>query len=367
MTRTLAATSSSATALERAIARTLDAFTRRSSRGGSGASSSSGQSKSGGFGGVFLGKSRSVVRLTGKDGKKLLQGLLTNDVDLLLEDDDNTNTMYAAMLTAKGRIVTDVFLTKGRSDDGGRRNNDEILIDSCQLAKETLLTQIVRRKLRSDVSVEDASEELSVRVMPPSFDTDDGDGGSRGNVLLPADPRWFGLGRRGIVFDATKKTEEDAELDEKVYANWRHANGVPEGSLELGERFPAESRLTHLHAVSFTKGCYVGQEPTARAEFQGEVRKGVVPVVFDENKEVKINGIVISRKDGKEIGKVVASRGGGVGLALVRFAKVENVSEGVSIETVDESGDGGEKEEKAFTECEFGTPNWWSHHWNSRD
>ena len=368
MTRTLAATSSSATALERAIARTLDAFTRRSSRGGSGASSSSGQSKSGGFGGVFLGKSRSVVRLTGKDGKKLLQGLLTNDVDLLLEDDDNnTNTMYAAMLTPKGRIVTDVFLTRGRSDDGGRRNNDEILIDSCQRAKETLLTQIVRRKLRSDVSVEDASEELSVRVMPPSFDTGDGDGGSRGNVLLPADPRWFGLGRRGIVFDATKKTEEDAELDEKVYANWRHANGVPEGSLELGERFPAESRLTHLHAVSFTKGCYVGQEPTARAEFQGEVRKGVVPVVFDENKEVKINGIVISKKDGKEIGKVVASRGGGVGLALVRFAKVENVSEGVSIETVDESGDGGEKEEKAFTECEFGTPNWWSHHWNSRD
>ncbi|CAL6366289.1 unnamed protein product [Bathycoccus prasinos] len=367
MTTTLAASSSATTALERAIARTLDAFTRRSSQGGSGASSSSG-SKSGVYsGGVFLGNSRSVLRLTGKDGKKLLQGLLTNDVDLLLEDDDNnTNNMYAAMLTAKGRIVTDVFLTKGRSDNGGRRNNDEILIDSCQLAKETLLTQIVRRKLRSDVSVEDASEELSVRVMPPSFDTDDGDGG-RGNVLLPADPRWFGLGRRGIVFDATKKTDKDAELDEKVYANWRHANGVPEGSLELGERFPAESRLTRLHAVSFTKGCYVGQEPTARAEFQGEVRKGVVPFVFDESKEVKINGIVISKKDGKEIGKVVASRGGGVGLALVRFAKVENVSEGVSIETVDESGDGGEKEEKAFTECEFGTPNWWSHHWNSRD
>ncbi|CAL6371747.1 unnamed protein product [Bathycoccus prasinos] len=376
MTTTLAASSSSATtALERAIARTLDAFIRRSAFRGGGSdatTSSSGQSskslKGGGFKGVFLGKSRSVVRLTGKDGKKLLQGLLTNDVDLLLEDDDNnTNTMYAAMLTPKGRIVTDVFLTRGRSDDGGRRNNDEILIDSCQRAKETLLTQIVRRKLRSDVSVEDASEELSVRVMPPSFDTDYADSGGRGNVLLPADPRWFGLGRRGIVFDATKKTEEDAELDEKVYANWRHANGVPEGSLELGERFPAESRLTHLHAVSFTKGCYVGQEPTARAEFQGEVRKGVVPVVFDENKEVKINGIVISKKDGKEIGKVVASRGGGVGLALVRFAKVENVSEGVSIETVDESGDGGEKEEKAFTECEFGTPNWWSHHWNSRD
>ena len=223
---TTAASSSATTALERAIARTLEAFIRRSQGGGSGgaSSSSNGQSKSGVYGGghgVFLGKSRSVLRLTGKDGKKLLQGLLTNDVDLLLDDDDNNEQMYAAMLTPKGRIVTDVFLTKGRSDNGGRRNNDEILIDSCQLAKETLLTQIVRRKLRSDVCVEDASEELSVRVMPPSFDTDDTDGGGRGNVLLPADPRWFGLGRRGIVFDAAKKTYEDAELDEKVYANWR--------------------------------------------------------------------------------------------------------------------------------------------------
>ena len=217
--------------------------------------------------------------------------------------------------------------------------------------------------------MEDASEELSVRVMPPSFDTDDGDGGSRGNVLLPADPRWFGLGRSRdsfcIAFVRRKRRKTQSWT--KVYANWRHANGVPEGSLELGERFPAESRLTHLHAVSFTKGCYVGQEYDFDISGVCEVRKGVVPVVFDENKEVKINGIVISKKDGKEIGKVVASRGGGVGLALVRFAKVENVSEGVSIETVDESGDGGEKEEKAFTECEFGTPNWWSHHWNSRD
>ena len=98
------------------------------------------------------------------------------------------------------------------------------------------------------------------------------------------------------------------------------------------------------------------------------MRKGVVPVVFDENKEVKINGIVISKKDGKEIGKVVASRGGGVRLALVRFAKVENVSEGVSIETVDESGSGGRKRKRRRSQvCEFGASNWWSHHWNSRD
>ena len=317
---------------------------------------------------MFLTRSRAVLRLTGADCKKLLQGVLTNDVDALLlnndRDGDRLNEeeengtmvikkkkeLYAAMLTPKGRIVTDVFL---HAVGGGKH---EILIDSCRTAKESLLTQIVRRKLRSDVSVEDASEEMSVRVVhPPPFD--DGD-----NLLLPADPRWFGLGRRGIVSrTAAKKTDEEVEMDEKAYAHWRHANGVPEGSLELGDRFPAETRLTHLHAVSFTKGCYVGQEPTARAEFQGEVRKGVVPVVFDESKRVKVNGTVISKKDGKEIGKVVASRGGGVGLALVRFAKVENVSEGVSIETVE-----GE-EEKGFTECEFGTPNWWSHHWNSRD
>tara|TARA_B100000073_G_scaffold195028_1_gene161535 strand:+ start:72 stop:1175 length:1104 start_codon:yes stop_codon:yes gene_type:complete len=359
-------------ALERAMARTLDAFARRAAAGGGGSE------KSGiGDGVVVLSQSRAVVRLSGSDSAKLLQGLVTNDVDVLLakwEKDEERrkreegkastsgkkkSEMYAALLTPKGRIVTDVFLHA--------TNKNEILIDSCRDAKDTLLTQIVRRKLRSDVSVEDASEELSVCVVPPSsHDVVDDDDGAR--VLLPADPRWIGLGRRGISRmnqTTAKKTDEDVDLDEKVYAHWRHANGVPEGSLELGDRFPAETRLTHLHAVSFTKGCYVGQEPTARAEFQGEVRKGIVPVVFDEDKEIKVNGTVISKKGGKEIGKVVASRGGGVGLALVRFAKVENVSEGVSIETVDD--DGAEKEMKTFTECEFGTPNWWSHRWTSRD
>jgi folate-binding protein YgfZ len=362
----------SRSALERAMARTLDAFARRAAAGGGGGSEKSGS----GDGVVVLSQSRAVVRLSGSDSAKLLQGLVTNDVDVLAkwEKDEERrkreegkastsgkkkSEMYAALLTPKGRIVTDVFLHA--------TNKNEILIDSCRDAKDTLLTQIVRRKLRSDVSVEDASEELSVCVVPPSsHDVVDDDDGAR--VLLPADPRWIGLGRRGISRmnqTTAKKTDEDVDLDEKVYAHWRHANGVPEGSLELGDRFPAETRLTHLHAVSFTKGCYVGQEPTARAEFQGEVRKGIVPVVFDEDKEIKVNGTVISKKGGKEIGKVVASRGGGVGLALVRFAKVENVSEGVSIETVDD--DGAEKEMKTFTECEFGTPNWWSHRWTSRD
>ena len=380
---------SSRSALERAMARTLDAFARRaaaakSPRGGAGLKTpfGGGSEKSGD--GVVLSQSRAVVRLSGSDRAKLLQGLVTNDVDVLAWEKDEErrkreesastsgkkkSELYAALLTPKGRIVTDMFLHA--------TNKNEILIDSCRDAKDTLLTQIVRRKLRSDVSVEDASEELSVCVVPPSFDDGmssssfsssyDDDDGAR--VLLPADPRWIGLGRRGIISrmnqTTAKKTDEDVDLDEKVYAHWRHANGVPEGSLELGDRFPAETRLTHLHAVSFTKGCYVGQEPTARAEFQGEVRKGIVPVVFDEDKEIKVNGTVISKKGGKEIGKVVASRGGGVGLALVRFAKVENVSEGVSIETVDD--DGAEKEMKTFTECEFGTPNWWSHRWTSRD
>ncbi len=370
----------SRSALERAMARTLDAFATRaaaakSPRGGTGLKTGGGSEKSGA--GVVLSQSRAVVRLSGSDSAKLLQGLVTNDVDVLAkwEKDEERrkreegkastsgkkkSEMYAALLTPKGRIVTDMFLHA--------TNKNEILIDSCRDAKDTLLTQIVRRKLRSDVSVEDASEELSVCVVPPSsHDVVDDDDGAR--VLLPADPRWIGLGRRGIISrmnqTTAKKTDEDVDLDEKVYAHWRHANGVPEGSLELGDRFPAETRLTHLHAVSFTKGCYVGQEPTARAEFQGEVRKGIVPVVFDEDKEIKVNGTVISKKGGKEIGKVVASRGGGVGLALVRFAKVENISEGVSIETVDD--DGGEKEMKTFTECEFGTPNWWSHRWTSRD
>ena len=121
-----------------------------------------------------MSQSRAVVRLSGSDSAKLLQGLVTNDVDVLAkwEKDEERrkreegkastsgkkkSEMYAALLTPKGRIVTDVFLHA--------TNKNEILIDSCRDAKDTLLTQIVRRKLRSDVSVEDASEELSVCVV----------------------------------------------------------------------------------------------------------------------------------------------------------------------------------------------------------
>ena len=189
----------SRSALERAMARTLDAFARRAAAGG-------GSEKSGiGDGVVVLSQSRAVVRLSGSDSAKLLQGLVTNDVDVLAkwEKDEERrkreegkastsgkkkSEMYAALLTPKGRIVTDVFLHA--------TNKNEILIDSCRDAKDTLLTQIVRRKLRSDVSVEDASEELSVCVVPPSSHDVVDDDGAR--VLLPADPRWIGLGRRGI-------------------------------------------------------------------------------------------------------------------------------------------------------------------------
>ena len=101
--------------------------------------------------------------------------------------------------------------------------------------------------------MEDASEELSVCVVPPLL------------MMLPmmmmvlgaltADPEWIGRGISRMNQTTAKKTDEDVDLDEKVYAHWRHANGVPEGSLELGDRFPCEPGRTHSTAVSFTKGC----------------------------------------------------------------------------------------------------------------
>ena len=365
------------TELDRAIARALARFQSKSALNRS--------SSDDGPGFIALKKTRRVIKLSGGDARKLLQSLLTNDINEMFtsrgmnvnnnnnnnDDDDDNNegvdliesqqSMYAAMLTTKGRVVTDCFVYKW--DQGEGRSDGEIYIDTCSSAKEELLRQIVRRKLRSAVTVDDCMDEVVVACAPPANGTS-----KSCTSALAADPRWFGLGKRGIVSAAkyAKKVggnDDDDDENEIAYARWRHVNGVPEGSIELGDRFPAETRLTHLNAVSFTKGCYVGQEPTARAEFQGEVRKGIVPIVFDETKEVKINGSLISKRDEKEIGKVVASKGGGVGLALVRFAKVENVSEGVSIETVNNFGDDDDVEKKkTFIDCEFGTPHWWSHH-----
>ncbi|NDV01404.1 YgfZ/GcvT domain-containing protein [Pseudoroseicyclus tamaricis] len=188
---------------------------------------------------------RTLISLTGEDRLDFLQGLVTNDVRKLAE----RGILYAALLTPQGKLIADFFLV-----DRG----DEILIDVAEEAAARLFQKLSMYKLRSKVAL--AESPLTV---------------SRGTGEAPEgalpDPRHPALGWR-LYGEAQGDDGTDWEA-------LRVAHLVPETGVELtDDTFILEAGFERLHGVDFRKGCYVGQEVTARMKHKTELRKGLALV-----------------------------------------------------------------------------------------
>jgi folate-binding protein YgfZ len=200
---------------------------------------------------------RGIVRVAGEDAEKLLQGIVTNDMSLLAAQP----AIHAALLTPQGKLLFEFFVVK--SADG-------FLIDVDRAQAEGLVKRLAMYKLRARVSIEDLSREYRVLAeWGPSQDA----------VSFP-DPRLSELGRRRIV---SLKAKADADTAADAYHARRISLGVPEGGKDytLGDTFPHEVNLDALGSVSFTKGCFVGQEVVSRMQHRGTARKRVVIVEGD--------------------------------------------------------------------------------------
>lgn len=230
--------------------------------------------------------SRGVVAVDGRDARKLVQGLVTSDITKL---DDGPQ--YTAFLSAQGRVLRDAFLVAGP--------NDGILIDADREAIPELIKHIKRYKLRSKANARDASDELEVVAVCGDIDgtlaadtasTAPCDGGAWADPRLPSLLGHRMLRRRGDTSSGAAadlpasqwlRAAASAEVDEAVYDLQLTLLGVPSGATELppAEALPLESNVELLNGVSFSKGCYLGQELTARTHFRGVVRKRLLPVV----------------------------------------------------------------------------------------
>ena len=192
---------------------------------------------------------RAIIRVTGSEPAKFLQPLVTNDLRKL----DDTAIVYAAMLTPQGKYLADFFLVA----DG-----DDILIDVADCVAEELLKRLLMYRLRAPVTLERVG-------MPVSRGT-----GPKPEGALP-DPRHPCLGWRlyGITLP-DDGTDWDA---------LRVRYCVPEAGVELasGDGFILELGLDRLNGVDFRKGCYVGQEVTARMQHKTELRKGLTVVALE--------------------------------------------------------------------------------------
>jgi len=242
---------------------------------------------------------RSVLRVSGRDARNFLQGLVTNDVEALKQGEGR----FAALLTPQGKILFDFFVTP----DG-----EALLIDCNTSQAADLAKRLGFYKLRADVRIADESASLAVaafRETPPPA-----------QALAFADPRHEGLGWRVIAApDELDRLGVVAGLED-AYAAHRIALGVPEGGADFayGDTFPHEANMDLVHGVDFKKGCYIGQEVVSRVEHRGTARKRIVRVGFSGPAPAR--GTEISTGE-LTIGQM-GSSSGQEGLALLRIDRI---------------------------------------------
>ena len=245
---------------------------------------------------------RGVVAVDGPDALTLLQGLITNDVRRL----DAAPAMFAGLLSPQGKILFDFFVM---------RTPEGVLLDVVRDCAGDLVKRLSMYRLRAAVTIKDVSADHEVVAI---F------GGSRTTNLnlVYADPRRPELGARAIVA-TTERADSTATAAD--YHDFRIGIGVPEGGRDysFGEAFPHEALFDQLNGVSFTKGCYVGQEIVSRMEHRGTARRRIVPVSGTAGKLVEGQPVLGGEVEIGRIGSVA----GGRALAMIRLDRAEEFAQ----------------------------------------
>ncbi len=225
---------------------------------------------------------RTVLSISGSEREGFLHGLVTRDVGA-----PGTGLVWSALLTPQGKYLADFFLLN---------RGDDILLDVKTDLAAGLVQRLSMYRLRADVKIGEAGLPVARGLGDPP------------EGAWP-DPRHPALGWRGYGIEGG-----DPAIDWDAI---RVAAGVPETGVELipNETFILEMGFDRLHGVDHRKGCYVGQEVTARMKHKTELRKGLATVTVAGDAEP---GTPIEDEGGRAVGTLL-TRSGGAALAYLRF------------------------------------------------
>jgi len=267
---------------------------------------------------------RGVLRVGGDDRVAFLQGIVSNDVTRVTPN----NAIWAAFLTPQGKFLHEFFLAA---------EGESFLLD-CEAGRAgDLARRLKLYKLRAKATIE-AVEGLSVTALFGAdalarldLPAEPGRARPLGGGLVFIDPRLPELGARALLpKEETKDLLEGLGFAAGTLADYdqqRLARGVPDGSrdLEVEKATLLESGFDELHGIDWDKGCYMGQELTARMHYRGLTKKRLLPVAIAG--PAPEPGTAITR-DGKAVGNIrsaVTLNGeGSAGLALLRLDALEN-------------------------------------------
>jgi tRNA-modifying protein YgfZ len=243
---------------------------------------------------------RAVLAITGTDARDFLQGLITNDI----RKASPGKAVFAALLSPQGRFLHDFFITE---------HEDRLLLETDKARLLDLIKRLTLYKLRSRISIE-ALPQLQVSAI---WGEESGQWSVISGQIIYADPRLPDLGMRFIA----SEVPASAGTTENDYDLHRLKLGIPEGSRDL---IPERSLILEygydeLNGVDFTKGCYVGQEVTARTHHRAQLRKFIHCVQSDTPLPPFATPILAGNR---EAGTMASSQGT-LGLAFLRLEEVE--------------------------------------------
>lgn len=294
---------------------------------------------------------RGLVQVRGAEADNFLQGLITNDMAHLQE---GAMSMYAMVLNSSGRILHDVIIYNNRTDDSSDVKDFLIEVDSNAIEKLERHLKMYRLRKKIDINVVEQKKcwivyepNLDFQTISkvdleclyinrkvftkPSIELKT----NSTEAIVVRDPRMPYLGHKLLLPSGHHPRDllDVSESNLETYTDLRYKLGVAEGPCELvpGEVMPLEANVDYLHGISFHKGCYIGQELTARIFHTGVVRKRYMPIVLStELSEAIPKETNILSSKGKKVGRIRA-HAGVHGVALLKIAECLADKGGISI------------------------------------
>ncbi len=257
---------------------------------------------------------RAVIEVGGEDRRTFLQGLVSNDMNKVADD----RAVYAAFLTPQGKFLFDLFVVE---------RGDVFLLETEAGRAEELRKKLAMYKLRSKVTVAVADNVAVFAVLGDGaaqvFDlpAEAGAATEFGAGVVFVDPRLAAAGLRALLpADGGPRVLEANDFACAGFETWDETRirlGLPDGSrdIEPEKGLLLENGFDELGGVDFQKGCYLGQELTARSKYRGLIRKRLLPVEISGRTPAAGSEIRLGDAEAGEM----RSACGTVGLALIRL------------------------------------------------
>ena len=251
---------------------------------------------------VYILEDRGILYINGSDAKDFLQNIITNDINKVNE----TNSSFASLFSPQGKFLFAFIITKHKSG---------YFLDCENSQADGLLKQLNIYKLRSKVEIMNLSNEFVIAILErEKFLNLEGAKDVPGNTIkyredsILLDPRNKNLGARLIInleklYLSLKKLElKDSPADE--YYELSHNLGIPQKDMNdlQNKLFGIECNFEELNGIDFKKGCYVGQENTARIKLKNKLSKRLLPINLIEG-ELNKDDVIYNKN--YEIGKVL--------------------------------------------------------------